>query len=1067
MIKKIYIILIMIVLLSSFVNADLTDLENSLTAVFGFNTDGTDDDLGNYTGANTGTLNTVGKYINASEFSAGDKIVLTPTTMFDSATQISMAMWVYPTNLGPQQILYDRRTAADIIEVSFYFETSTALTFLVHHEASYLSCTHTYGTSIANDTWYQVGFTADFDADLVSVYVNGTGVKNCSLAITSPETATVNQFGDRIDIGGPYVGKIDEIYVSDSSIWTVSDFSNLFNEGIGRFYPNLVISGLTPPVIVPPSPIDNAVNATNVTLNVTHPTTNNDLTYYLYFGSNPTLTESDLYLSNAARTGALTTGEYKSFLTNVSDGTYYYKWKVKNTTNNNFSSNTTQRTWTLDSTIPTITLNPINSFNTSTVSKINQYGDILNYNITVKDETELFGFVINVTRGGVSFFNFSNITLSGHKTFNFTNSSNTSSWPAGVYNINITAADAHTSLSIKDYNIYQLLNKITFDTEEGNEISITSGGAYSTEYTKKKDKYEISFNYLFKDSERTFTVKSNNKIYYLPNSKYKGHFIVLSNGLKGNWIDFENVGENYTINKLNDFEYEITFQNLPLSNTITTKSIGGINEVTETFQWYKGNYTTTAPTQSTFGNTETFILNISRNTTYVKPNATFFYDGIEYSTNSTFNDEYIAFSRSLNIAKPTTTTELINYSWNITITQTTNKYNFTVSGSVNVSESLLDNCSFYNTTILRVLGKDEETDKDVNLTLNILFIPSIIGTGINNSYELREKTNYTFCTNSNVNFTLDSIMEYGDETIYTNRKYYLNDFVIDTSAISELTLYHLNNSKASEITFTVFDTNTGDRVSEAFIKILRYYPGENVFRVVEISKTDEIGETLGKMVLADVFYKFIIEKPTGVVKLDTGVLRILSLTRSFGISFVEDVLAVWDKIHGVSYSTTCTKGTKTCRVTWSDSSNIVQSVTLEVWRVTGLADTLLSSQTTTAAAGTISYTIVEDTATNTYEARAFARSTNPSDWSLGRASFFDSDNPFFIDETHKLASLFPLFLLMVVIIFALIDWGVVGIVIGSLLGMIIGSITGILPISPFYLISFILMAVILIYKLSK
>ncbi|KKL62591.1 hypothetical protein LCGC14_2183680 [marine sediment metagenome] len=376
----------------------------------------------------------------------------------------------------------------------------------------------------------------------------------------------------------------------------------------------------------------------------------------------------------------------------------------------------------------------------------------------------------------------------------------------------------------------------------------------------------------------------------------------------------------------------------------------------------------------------------------------------------------------------------------------------------------IDDCTLYNITVLRITGKDEETNEDVNTTLNI-FLEPIFSTGTSNSYELSGKTNYTFCADKN--YSINAIMEYGDGTIYTDRKYYLNNFSIDISTISNVFLYHLNNTKASEIVFTVFDTTTGDRVKDVFIKILRYYPGENLFRIVEIAKTDEVGQSLGKMILADVFYKFIIESPAGTVKLDTGVLRILSLTRSFGISFVEDVLAVWDKIHGVSYLTTCTKGTKTCRVTWIDSSNIVQSVTLEVWRVTGLADTLLSSQTTTASAGTISYTVVEDTATNTYEARAFARSTNPSDWSFGRARFFDSDNPFFTDPANRLASLFPLFLLMVVITFALIDWGVVGIVIGSLLGMVVGSITGILPISPFYLISFILMAVILIYKLSK
>ena len=311
-------------------------------------------------------------------------------------------------------------------------------------------------------------------------------------------------------------------------------------------------------------------------------------------------------------------------------------------------------------------------------------------------------------------------------------------------------------------------------------------------------------------------------------------------------------------------------------------------------------------------------------------------------------------------------------------------------------------------------------------------------------------------------------MEYGDGNTYTDRKYYLNNFSIDTSTVNDVYLYHLNNSKASEIVFTVFDTTTGDEVSNAYIKILRYYPGENVYRLVEVSKTDETGQSLGKMVLADVFYKFLIEIPIGTVKLDTGILRILSLTRSFGISFIEDYLDTWDKIHDVSYSTTCTKSTQTCRVTWSDSSNIVQDVTLEVWRTNGITDELLSTQTTASAAGTISYTIVEATDGNAYTAKGFIESnTGTSFYGVGIAGLIFSDNPFFTDETHRLASLFPLFLLVLVIVFALIDFGAIGITIGSLLGLIIGSVTGILPIDIYYLISFILLAVILIYKLSK
>ena len=51
-------------------------------------------------------------------------------------------------------------------------------------------------------------------------------------------------------------------------------------------------------------------------------------------------------------------------------------------------------------------------------------------------------------------------------------------------------------------------------------------------------------------------------------------------------------------------------------------------------------------------------------------------------------------------------------------------------------------------------------------------------------------------------------------------------------------------------------------------------------------------------------------------------------------------------------------------------------------------------------------------------------------------------------------------------VFALVDFGTIGIVIGSMVGLLIGAISKVLPISIYYLISFVIMGIILIYKLS-
>ncbi len=1049
-------VILYIILLSISVSAGVDDIDMQL--LFNGNLD---DETGNFTFV---LLEGDEEYITdqkqegtSSLWLDGDDCIVNTTGIVDVVANHTTSFWVYINSTVPDQAIgqivgANQDTGGEYVISLVVSSGVYSLSWSVNNNPPLVA---PFGADHL-DTFFHVAFTYNGTHKIITF----DGIENKTEVHASPTSSTGKPYA--IGCKGTGQNNVNEIALDDFRIYMKE---HLTPAEILTLTEALPTGATETPTIVFPSPVDNAINNTNVTFNVTHPSTLNDVTYYLYFGTSSTLTEDDLILNNTVRNAS----EWKSFRTNVSDGEYFYKWKVRNTTNNNFSGNTTIRAWSLDTTKPIIIIHPNNAFNSSDVSSINQYGDFMFINITITDETSLFGFMFNITRAGVLFFNYINVSLSENKTFNYSVNISITTWPEGVYDINVSASDAHTTAKIEDYDVSRLLGRITFDTTEGNEISISGGGAYSTDYTKRSDRYEFGFNYILTSTERRFTIRSKNKIYYLPDSSYAGHFVIIDKGLNGNWIDFEGIGNDYSVRKIDDFEYEITFINLPLSNKITAKSIGGVNVVTQLFKWYRGNFTTTSPNATAFGNTETFILNITRNTSHVNPNATLIYDGTEFTTTTTFDDDYVAFSRDLVITQPPSTSEKINFTWSVSIVQSdTSTYHFNISSTINVSESLLDNCSSYNKTVLAISGKDEETDAEVNITLDILFIPLSDSPGINNSYELTGSSNYTFCSNSDDNFTLDSIMEYGDGVTYTKRKYYLNSFSINPSEISEVTLYHLNNSKASEIVFTVFDTTTGDKVPGAFIKILRFYPGEDVLRIVEIDKTDELGETLGKMVLADVFYQFLIEKPAGTIKLDTGVLRILSLTRSFGITFAEDVLDTWNKIHGVSTSVTCTKGTQTCRMIWSDSSNIVQDATLEVWGTTGLTNNLLSTQTISAAAGTISYTIVEDTTGRAYTAKGFIESnTGTSLYGVGIASLLFSDNPFFTNESDRLASLFPLFLLVVVIIFALIDFGVVGIVIGALLGMIVGSMIGILPIDPFYLISFILMAIILIYKLSK
>ena len=121
-------------------------------------------------------------------------------------------------------------------------------------------------------------------------------------------------------------------------------------------------------------------------------------------------------------------------------------WTYQNVTNNSINTsagNLEAVTDIFDNSAPTITLNPSNGFNAANFSLENQYDDNISLNITFADNRDLYGFLINFTRSGTSYFNFTNYTLSG-TSYNYIETINTSTWPAGTYDIEIQAYDSKT-----------------------------------------------------------------------------------------------------------------------------------------------------------------------------------------------------------------------------------------------------------------------------------------------------------------------------------------------------------------------------------------------------------------------------------------------------------------------------------------------------------------------------------------------------------------------------------------------------------------------------------------------
>lgn len=149
----------------------------------------------------------------------------------------------------------------------------------------------------------------------------------------------------------------------------------------------------------------------------------------------------------------------------------------------------------------------------------------------------------------------------------------------GNYIANFSCSDSHTRNEIDDYYITYQANGIMYDTAEGNRIKIVQVGQPATPSTSKKiDRYEFHFGASKNIEERTYKIISTwHDIIVVEDSNYDAHLVVL-NGAKGNWIDFESSDSQIiSIERFNPRHVEVTVW----ATDFNFKSIGGLNVATD------------------------------------------------------------------------------------------------------------------------------------------------------------------------------------------------------------------------------------------------------------------------------------------------------------------------------------------------------------------------------------------------------------------------------------------------------------------------------------------------------
>jgi hypothetical protein len=692
------------------------------------------------------------------------------------------------------------------------------------------------------------------------------------------------------------------------------------------------------PVWVEPTPPDNAKNNTQVMFNFDCGTDEK----FMWFDN-----------QTVPKTRVITNSTPQNYTTSViSDGNYYAAAACYNITNNLFSSNIT-RTWTYDASIPTVNVNGDNFFTEQNLTNINNYGSSIRFNFSFADNIDLYQFEINMSNNGVT--QYSNNTLISGTSYNWVHNLSIANFAEGVYTITMLVADSHTASAIKNYDLEMQQKKLSFQTAEGNSISIESVDGSLPSAKKIVDRYEFGFEFddgLTKN--RDFIVTSDRPIVYRPNSGYAGHFVIW-NGEQGNWIDFEGVGKKPTVTKIDDYNYRVRFSNI--DSKVKFQSIGGLNVVEKTYQWYRGTYTLNNQSVSS-GETTQFQLDINKNAgTIIALGAEFFYNNTNRSNNISATVGSTSNQYAVNVKVPAVTSDTnIDYFWKVHVQAKEKNYTFFQNGQQITSFWLFDNCTsaLTPTATLRIFNENNPTSPLVaNVETNIQYW---VGSPLNyKDYlaNLNGSSTYNLCLLPNgQNISANVYLKYTTIGGFTHR-YILKNYSF-SNITQNLDMYNWDTTTgASNLKITVRDPATFNVLPNVVAKLQRLYVSENVWRTVQMDSTGDLGLLFYNVIEETTDYRLIFSNYDNQILKTSDNLKFICDANICDITYTLDRLSTETTSPDLNVNISYNNATKTISAFFDDPLGLTSNVRLYVTKETGAGSTELCNTNVSASTGTL------------------------------------------------------------------------------------------------------------------
>ena len=239
--------------------------------------------------------------------------------------------------------------------------------------------------------------------------------------------------------------------------------------------------------------------------------------------------------------------------------------------------------------------------------------------------------------------------------------------------------------------------------------------------------------------------------------------------------------------------------------------------------------------------------------------------------------------------------------FNLTFYDGTNSFNFDTEDNIrsqNVSRIRLEVCNAtYKTETFNFTAYDE-----INLT-NIrdfkfgATFSTWLGKGTikrSQSFDKSPVNETTLCLFPNQTHYTDATIDYDtykvNSTAYVKRQYYFQNDSF-TNVVREISLYLLKAEDSTSFIQVVQDQKLSPVIG-ALIITQRFYPSDGIYRIVQISKTDDNGESIGFYEAEIPEYKHLI-KLRGLTLFETALQKVVGKSVPYTLTFtIGDALTI-------------------------------------------------------------------------------------------------------------------------------------------------------------------------------